>query len=145
MQQFRAHRAPAVSLVSHSTVRAGRGMILPHTRENCSVLSNLPRIRWLVDARLGFNLIALLTGQGFLNVCDMGLLVLVCRQDPLPRWPGGKEPACQCRRCRFSPWVGKILWRRKWQPSPLVSPRESHGEDPWQATARGVTKSDMAE
>ena len=31
----------------------------------------------------------------------------------------GKESACQCRRHgrhRFDPWVGKIPWRRKWQP-----------------------------
>jgi len=30
-------------------------------------------------------------------------------------WPGlsGKETACQCRRFRFDPWVGKIPWRRK--------------------------------
>ena len=37
-------------------------------------------------------------------------------------FPGGaigKESACQCRRykrCRFSPWVGKIPWSRKWHP-----------------------------
>jgi len=33
-----------------------------------------------------------------------------------------KEPACQCRRCKrhsFSLWVGKIPWRRAWQPSIL--------------------------
>ena len=36
----------------------------------------------------------------------------------LLRWLGGKESACQCRRCEFDPWVGKILWRRKWQPTP---------------------------
>ena len=23
------------------------------------------------------------------------------------------------RRCRFDPWVGKIPWRRKWQPTPI--------------------------
>ena len=37
-----------------------------------------------------------------------------------PRWCSGKESAHQCRRCRrsqFDPWVGKILWRRKWQPT----------------------------
>ena len=40
-------------------------------------------------------------------------------------FPGGtrgKESACQCRRCRrqgFDPWVGKIPWRRKWQPAPV--------------------------
>ena len=27
-----------------------------------------------------------------------------------------QESACQCRRCKVNPWVGKIPWRRKWQP-----------------------------
>ena len=26
------------------------------------------------------------------------------------------------RRCRFDPWVGKILWRGKWQPAPVFFP-----------------------
>ena len=26
---------------------------------------------------------------------------------------------------RFKPWVGKIPWRRKWQPSPVFLPGES--------------------
>ena len=30
-------------------------------------------------------------------------------------------------RCRFSPWVGKILWRKKWQATPVFLPGESHG------------------
>ena len=34
-------------------------------------------------------------------------------------WPSGKEFACQCRRHRFNPWVRKISWRRKWQPTPV--------------------------
>ena len=46
----------------------------------------------------------------------------------LPWWLSGKELTCQCRRCRFSPWVGKIPWRRKWQPSPVFLPGESHGQ-----------------
>ena len=33
------------------------------------------------------------------------------------RWFSGKESSCQCRRRRFSPWVRKILWRRKQQPT----------------------------
>ena len=28
----------------------------------------------------------------------------------------------------FNPWVGKIPWRRKWQPTPVFLPGESHGE-----------------
>ena len=38
----------------------------------------------------------------------------------LPGGTGGKEPVCQCRRCKrhkFDPWVRKIPWRRKWQPT----------------------------
>ena len=31
-------------------------------------------------------------------------------------------------RLRFDPWVGKIPWRRKWQPTPVFLPRESYGQ-----------------
>ena len=43
----------------------------------------------------------------------------------------GKESARRCRRCKrhgFDPWVGKVSWRRRWQPTPVFLPRESHGE-----------------
>ena len=33
----------------------------------------------------------------------------------------------QCGRPGFSPWVAKILWRRKWQPTPVLLPGKSHG------------------
>ena len=33
----------------------------------------------------------------------------------------------ECRRPGFDPWVGKIPWRRKWQPTPVLLPGESHG------------------
>ena len=42
-----------------------------------------------------------------------------------------KEPVCQCRRHKrlgFDPWVGKILWSRKWQPTPVFLPGESQGQ-----------------
>ena len=38
-------------------------------------------------------------------------------------WCSGKESTCQCRRHKrwgFDPWVGKIPWSRKWQPTPLI-------------------------
>ena len=34
----------------------------------------------------------------------------------------------QCGRPRFDPWVRKIPWRRKWQPTPVFWPGESHGQ-----------------
>ena len=45
----------------------------------------------------------------------------------LPRCCSGKECACQCRRCRRHR-VGKILWIRKWQPTPVLLPGKSHGQ-----------------
>ena len=59
----------------------------------------------------------------------------------------GKEPGCQCRgykRHEFDPWVGKIPWRRAWQPTSVFLPGESHGQrslagfSPW-----GLKESDM--
>ena len=38
-----------------------------------------------------------------------------------------KRIHCQCRRLGFDPWVRKIPWRRKWQPTPVFLP----GEIPW--------------
>ena len=62
-------------------------------------------------------------------------------------FPGGsvvKESVCQCRRHGFDPWVRKIPWRRKWQPTPVFLPGKSHGQrsledySPW-----GCKESDM--
>ena len=52
----------------------------------------------------------------------------------------------QCRRLGFDPWVGKISWGRKWQPTPvflLGKPHERRslvGYSPW-----GPKESDMTE
>ena len=46
----------------------------------------------------------------------------------------------------FNPWVGKVPWRRAWQPTPVFLPGESHGQrslvgySPW-----GRKESDMIE
>ena len=42
-----------------------------------------------------------------------------------------KESACQWMRQKrrgFVPWVGKIPWRRKWQPAPIFSPGKFPGQ-----------------
>ena len=56
----------------------------------------------------------------------------------LPRWgwgfPGGavvKNPPANAGGTRdegFNPWVGKIPWTRKWQPTLVLLPGESHGQ-----------------
>ena len=40
---------------------------------------------------------------------------------------GGKIIRLRCGRHGCDPWVGKILWRRKWQPTPVLLPGKSHG------------------
>ena len=53
---------------------------------------------------------------------------MVCIYRGLPWWLSGKESTCPCRRCRFDPWVKKILWRRKWQPTPVFLPGKFQGQ-----------------
>ena len=48
-------------------------------------------------------------------------------------FPGGSVvkslPEMQeTQRLGFDPWVGKIPWRRKWEPTLVFLPRESHGQ-----------------
>ena len=49
-------------------------------------------------------------------------------------FPGGHSgkdlpaSAGRCKRHGFNPWVGKIPWRRAWQPTPVFLPGESHGQ-----------------
>ena len=67
----------------------------------------------------------------------------------LPRWHSGKEPTRQCRRYKrhgFNPWVRKIPWSRKWQPTPVFLPGKSHGQgslagySPWSGKQSDVTE-----
>ena len=46
----------------------------------------------------------------------------------LPCWLSLKESASQCRRHGFDPWVEKIPWTRKWQPTPGFVPGKSNGQ-----------------
>jgi len=34
----------------------------------------------------------------------------------------------ETKRRGFNPWVGKIPWRRKWQPTPVFLLGKSHGQ-----------------
>ena len=62
----------------------------------------------------------------------------------LPWWLSGKESTSPCRRCGFDPWIGKIPWRRKWQPTPVVLSGKSHGQRSLAGYSLwGRTESDM--
>ena len=46
----------------------------------------------------------------------------------------------------FDPWVGKIPWRRKWQPTPVFLPGESHRQKSLAGyNPRGCKESDTTE
>ena len=62
-------------------------------------------------------------------------LVLVCFFGGIPRWLSDKESAYQCKRCGFSPWVGKKPWWRKWWPTSVFLLEQSH----WQRSLAGYT------
>ena len=50
------------------------------------------------------------------------------------------------RRYRPDPWVGKIPWRRAWQPTPVFLPGESHGQRSLAGySPRGHEESDTTE
>ena len=75
-----------------------------------------------------------------------------CEKQGFPGGAGGKEPICQYRRRKghgFDPWVRKIPWRRKWQPTPVFLPGKFHGQkslggySPWGLQRVGHDSSDL--
>ena len=80
------------------------------------------------------------------------LLREFCEVTGLKGFPGsasGKEPACQCRRCRrhrFNPWIRKMPWRSVWHPTPVLLPGKSHGRrslvgcSPWDLEESDTTE-----
>ena len=38
------------------------------------------------------------------------------------------DKAGDIKKSRFDPWVGKILWKRAWQPTPVFLPGGPQGQ-----------------
>ena len=65
----------------------------------------------------------------YLIYSNVYLLIKLLIYPSLPSFlgfPGGKEFAYNANS-GFDPWVGKIPWRKAWQPTPVFMP----GESPW--------------
>ena len=59
--------------------------------------------------------------------CPRSVLLGKYQGDSILWWLRVKNlPAMQATW--FNPWVGKIPWRRKWWPTPVFWPGESHGQ-----------------
>jgi len=81
-------------------------------------------------------------------IFPMSKFLEICYSTP-SGFPGGSDGrvCLQCRRPEFDPWVRKIPWRKKWQPTPVFLSGKSHGQrrsltghNPW-----GHKESDMTE
>ena len=73
--------------------------------------------------------------------------VLTLPSSSLPfTFPFMNEVYRRCWRPRLNSWLGKIPWRRKWQPTPVFLPGKFHGQrslagnSPW-----GLKETDMTE
>ena len=76
--------------------------------------------------------------------CTLWLLLNDTVLYDFPNGSSGKESTCQCSRCRFDPWVGKIPWSRKWLPAPVFLPGKSHGQRSLAGySPKGCKESDM--
>ena len=47
---------------------------------------------------------------------------------PLSSFSSGSVVKSWPANAAFAPWVGKIPWRRKWQPTPVFLPGKYHGQ-----------------
>ena len=59
----------------------------------------------------------------------------------LPWWLSWERICLQCGRPGSDPWVGKIPWRRTWQPTLVFLRGEFQGQRNLGAAVHGVTKS----
>ena len=121
-------------------------MLFTYSRASESSLSFCLRIELLWTFTCRF-----LCAHNFLKYAFISLLPLSLRQS-LKSWSSnflvflnsnsrynsitgkrhsGTESASQCGRCKrrgFSPWIGKIPWSKKWQPTPVFLPGKFHGQ-----------------
>ena len=76
----------------------------------------MPKIYSVGEKSLRFRVVCVQKGSGRGGYSPEGL----------PWGLTGKESACKCRRHRIDPWVRKIPWRRKQQPTPVFWLGKSH-------------------
>ena len=68
-----------------------------------------------------------------------------CRAPKVAQWERICQPVCRCRRQEFNPWFGKILWKRKWQPTAIFLLGEYMDRGTWWPIVHGVAQSDIPE
>ena len=99
-------------------------LVLPGSPpRGCSRAPGLPFVFSHMDTSV------MLAGSDLPTACVWDLVALVVENPP--------ANAGDIKRREFNPWVGKIPWRRAWQPTPVFLPGESQeqrslvGYNPW--------------
>ena len=97
---------------------------LQHSRLSCPlsprVCSNSCPLMVLLANHLIFGCSLLLLPSIFPSIT-------VFSNESAPWWLTQQSICLQCRRPGFDPWVRKIPWRRKWQPTPVLLTGKFHG------------------
>ena len=90
------------------------------------VISFFPRSKHLLISLLQSSSAVILEPRKIYTTTKMYILNMYTLMD----LPGGSvvKNYLQCERSGFDPWVRKIPWRRKWQPTPVFLPGKSHGQ-----------------
>ena len=83
-----------------------------------------------------------------LNTIVNSFLILLLRGTGFPGGEVVKNPLPMqgTQEMWVDPWVGKILWSRKWQSTPVFLPGKSHGQRSLAVySPQGYKESDMTE
>ena len=116
--------------------KAHEGSGSPPQKDRCDTIH---RAAWLVCEPYAWHNLSPLSSfpKDFLESwIKPHLLQEVCHDDTVPP-PFGhqvalvvKNPSANVgdKRCGLDSWLGKIPWRRAWQPTPVFLPGESHGQ-----------------
>ena len=80
-----------------------------------------------------------MTTVKWINVAGLEYFIIMILG--LPWGINGQESTCQCKRHGFSPWVGKMPWRRNGNPLQYSCWENPLDRGVWQATVNGVLKS----
>ena len=94
--------------------------------------------------------VTVILGFFFFLILIEGLLVYFHKEELVRNielsslgFPGGsvsKECACNAGEQASIPGSEKILWRRKWQRTPVFLPGEFHGQRAWWAAVHGLQR-----
>ena len=103
--------------------------------------------RLSMRAHLGLEITLALFSQHLLPLLHFSVylctdIFLVCSISRGKQQNGKDQRSLQeNQRCGFSPWAGKILWKRAQQPTPVFLPGESHGQRSLEGYSLRVAKS----